>query len=54
MKSNPTTVRLTPVGKSLLKKISERLGVSKSDAIEISIREKAQSLGMEIDIEVSD
>lgn len=49
MKSKPTTVRLTEHGKCLLSKMADRLGISRSDVIEIAIREKAESMGVIVD-----
>lgn len=43
-KTKPTTVRLTKHGKGLLAAIAEEMGVSQSDVIEVSIREKAKRM----------
>ena len=43
----PTSVRLSPMAKALLKALSERLGVSQSAVLEIAIREKARAEGVD-------
>ena len=43
-KTKPTTVRLTKHGKGLLSVIADALGISQSDVIEVSIREKAKRM----------
>lgn len=49
MKTNklPTSIRLSPEAKRLLKELSDKLSISQAAVLEIIIREKARAEGVE-------
>lgn len=46
MKDKPTSVRLSPDAKRLIKLLSQALGISQTAIIELAIREKAKREGV--------